>query len=221
MQRRTVVLVLTVLTVPLLAGCFEPFRPHVSEATLSSSPHDWQETRHPRDDGGLFGVSIAETEYRFEGDGDAYPGILVVIGVRALQRVDTQDLLDRTRDIVRDTLEEEGVHIDPSRNVTGERTIHNGARTDWFRLIGTSPGSGGLFAQEEEVRVLGEAWYDGRSKTSVIAIALAQTTGQGGILGQSTVRDHTVWNELVGDESGTVGGAIHERGFIDHVVSHA
>lgn len=210
------VLLLSVST----AGCLDPFRPHVDEAILDASGHDWRVTESPQRSSGLFAPNIVETEYRFdpESSGAPFPGVLLILGIRGLTRADPDDLLERTRDVLNDALAEQGVEVDPDQGGEGRRTLENGAGTRWFFLVGAAQNDDGLFGSEEEVRALGETWYDGRSNTAVITVAMAQTTGSTFLGGEE--RDHAVWNELVGDPNGSVGGAINENGFIHHMVSH-
>lgn len=213
-------MVLLLLLSVSASGCLDPFRPHVDDSVLEASEIDWQVTESPQRSNGFLAPNIVETEYRFDPDTNSppYPGVLLVLGVRGLTRADPDDLLERTRTVLNDALEEEGVEVDEEQGDQGTRTLASGASTSWFLLVGTAQGDAGLFGSEEEVRALGETWYDGRSNTAVITVAMAQTTGSTFLGGEQ--RDHAVWNELVGDPSGTVGGAIDENGFIHHMVSH-
>lgn len=213
-------LVLVLLLSVSTAGCLDPFRPNVADEVLDASPHDWQVTESPQRSNGLFAPDIVETEYRFDPDqsGAPFPGVLLVLGIRGLTRADPDELLERTREVLNDALEEQGVEVDPDQGGEGTRTLRSDASTRWFFLVGTSQSDDGLFGSEEEVRALGETWYDGRSNTAVIAVAMAQTTGSTFLGGEE--RDHAVWNELVGDPQGSIGGAIDENGFIHHMVSH-
>lgn len=221
-MRRNVVVALVLLTVPLVSGCFDPFQPHVDPAIVEGSTHTWQVSEPERHGGGLFKVGRAEIEYRFQdaGRGPPFPAVLAVLGLRTATRLDNDDILERTREFLEEKLEEEGVRADPTQERSGTRMLDNGARTQWFQLVGTSEATSPIFANRREVRVLGEAWYDGRSSTHVIAVALAQTTGPGGLVGETTVRDNRVWDELVGDPNGSVDGRVHTAGFIYHMVSH-
>lgn len=216
---------LLVLTVALLAsvsvaGCLDPHRPVVDPDALAASTRPWVVTKVPAESGGAFGPNSVQTEVRFDpaDGGSGYPGVLLLIGIRTVSRIDTEELLERTRDIVGQALDDEGVVVDASKEVTGTRTIENEATTSWFFITGEATEGDGPFASQEEVRVLGETWYDGRSKTHVVAVAMAQTTDTN-LIGDER-RDHAVWNELVGDATGSIGGATSNHGFIDHVLSH-
>lgn len=221
MRRIRAAVPLALFVVVATAGCLDPFTPYVPVAVLDASDHDWRGGDPQRTDGGFLGLDRVEVEYRFDPiGGPPFPGILAVVGLRGISRVDDGDLLDRTREFVESMLEDEGVNVDPQGELEGTRTLHNGASTQWFRLVGTSQATSRIFTVEEEVRVLGETWYDGRSSTNFIVVALAQTTGPGGLLGQTTVRDHAVWDELVGDPQGTVGNSIHGAGFVYNLVTH-
>lgn len=207
-----------------MAGCLDPFRPIVDEDILDASPHAWRVTFDDQVDNGVFGPNVVQTEYRFDSSGGPpFPAVMFVNGIRSYPRGSDDAFLDRAREAVEEALEQEGVTVDPEQELRGQRTLKNGVSTEWFRLVGTSQDDAPLFASEEEVRVLGETWFDGLSNTNVVVVALAQTTGPdrgpGGIV-TGTQRSHDVWDELVGDPRGSVGGSIHEAGFIMNMVSH-
>ncbi len=208
------------MLVPALSGCLDPHRPLVEPAVIELSPREWTTETLPAVSHGWLGPNIVETEYRYDPPSGApqTPGVLIVVGIRTLNQISSADLLTRTRDIVNQELVNEGVSVDDAQEQSGERETLQGSPTRWFSLVGTAESDAPLFAGEEEVRALGETWYDGRSKTHVVVVALAQTTTTG-FLG-SEARDHSVWNELVGDAEGTVGGATNEDGFIVHIRSH-
>lgn len=210
---------LLILTVGL-GGCLDPFRPVVPPEQLAASPVGWVRTDTPLASHGTLGPNIVETEYRHtpdDNDPDT-PGLLLLIGIRTFTRIDTADLLERTEQILDQALADEGVTVDPSGERRGTRTNEQGLRTEWFTMVGTADSGSPLFSGEEEVRVIGEAWYDGRSKTHMVAVGLVQTTNTN-FLGQEN-RDHTVWDQLVGDDAGTIDGATNTNGFITHVRSH-
>lgn len=213
-------IIVALLLAPLLAGCMEPFRVHVPEPLLDGSPHEWVESLPRRSDGGTFGLDEIETVYRFTGEsGGPFPAMLYAIGLQALTRISDDKILDQMEDILATRLRDEGLEVDADRQRSGERTLPSGVTTQWILLTATSA-PGGFFSTEEEVRAFAETWYDGRSSTNVVAVALAQTTGSGGLFGSSTIRDESVWAELVGDSRGSVQGTVHESGFIVNLVTH-
>jgi hypothetical protein len=202
-----------------LSGCLDPFRPHVPQDLLDNSEFSWIVTEYDQVNDGRFAPKIVQTEYRFyPTDQPPFPAYFLVVGVRGWAEISSTDLLDKTREIVASTLDEQNVTVDKSSEATGGRSLRNGAETSWFRVIGTAT-SGGLFSNEEEIRVFAETFYDGRSKTAVITISLAQTTETSGLLGVRT-EDRTVWNELVGDPFGIIDDMTNENGFAYNLVSH-
>lgn len=191
----------------------------VDAEVFADSDVPWAITESPLSSHGTFGPNVVETEYRHAPTSNEVdtPGLLLLIGIRTLNQIATEDLLERTREILDQSLADEGVQVDDVET-RGTRETVQGSPTQWFTLTGHASNNAPLFAGDEEVRVLGEAWYDGRSKTHVVAIALAQTTTSG-LLGAEQ-RDHTVWDKLVGDKAGTIGGSVDQGGFIIHVNSH-
>ncbi len=217
---RWAVIIACVVAATALGGCLDPYRAVVDADVLSASPRAWDETRLDERSNGWLGPNVVETEYRYDPPSDEAqtPGVLIVVGIRTINQIDSADLLERTRAIVDQELADEGVIVDQAQEQTGERETEQGIPTQWFSLVGAAHTDAPIFAGEEEVRALGETWYDGRSKTHIVVVALAQTTTTG-FLG-SEARDHSVWNELVGDAAGSVGGAMNDNGFIVNILSH-
>lgn len=202
-----------------LSGCLDPFRAHVPEDLLEESEFSWSVRELPQENGGRFAPKVIQTEYRFDPDSQPpFPAYMLVIGVRGWGSLSSEDLLEKTREIVATTLESQNVKVDGALEKSGGRSLKNGAESNWFRVIGTAT-AGGLFSSEEEIRVFAETFYDGRSKTAVITISLAQTTETSGLLGVRT-EDLTVWNELVGDPFGIIDDMTNENGFAYNLVSH-
>ncbi len=220
MRRNRAIVLAALLLAVSMSGCLDPFRPIIAPDALGAAEQQWVRTDTDLKSHGALGPNIVETEYRYtpgEDDPDT-AGLLLLIGIRTFSKIDTGELLERTREIVDEALKTEGVVVDEEGGRSGERETEGGNPTQWFTLIGTAQSDSPLFAGQEEVRAIGEAWYDGRSKTHVVAVGLAQTTTSN-FLGQEQ-RDHTVWNQIVGDADGTVGGAVNANGFIVHVESH-
>ncbi len=211
---------LAVFAVTMLGGCLDPYRPLVDRSLVESSPHHWVIENTPEVSHGMFGPNIVETEYRYTPDSDdpQTPGVLIVLGIRTFSQIDSSTLLERTREVVNQALLDEGVAVDPEQETAGERVTAQGSPTQWFSLIGFADSDAVLFGGDEEVRALGETWYDGRSKTHVVVVALGQTTTRGLLGGEE--RNHLVWNELVGDADGTVDGETNADGFIVNIQSH-
>lgn len=217
-MRRASGIVLALAMAVMLSGCLQVHRPVVPDRILDTADHDWTVTqREPVGDSDLAPKAV-ETQYRYDpDDGDSsYPGVLVLIGLRTINRIEPETLLETAREILRDEMESHGVQADTVTEETGTRMIESGATTQWLTMTGTATSEAFLFSQAQEIRVLAEAWFDGPSNMHVVAIAIAQTVDSG-IFGQEQ-RDHATWNELVGDAEGSIDGAVHSEGFIDHVV---
>ncbi len=197
-------------------GCLEPYRAHVDPAVV---PDAWR-----RDDGsiegGAWGPKLTETAYTFDPDdgGPPFPATLLIYSLREMNRRGVSELLRFTRDTVEDVANAQGIQLDPVENANGDREIGNGAKTMWFTRAGTVEASD-LFTAGESVRIVGEAWYDARSRTSIVAVGFAQVSGPGTIPFQ-TLRDETTWVRIVGDPAGSIHASTTPQGFIYNTVSH-
>ncbi len=194
---------------------------HVDPDVLAHHPA-W-ETRVSQTEGSILAGKVTSTRYSFEPSADQEPpftGVLVVFSIRGLSRLQVEELLARAEDAVERFAVEEGIDLDTGHSSDGTRTTAGGATSQWFTRRGTVQGTSGVFADGESVRILGEAWHDGISRTSVVAVATAQTTREGSLLGLQDVTDMRTWNRLVADPSGNIEGQRGD-GFVYHVVSHA
>jgi hypothetical protein len=221
---RTLLLAAAALLAPALAGCLDPYRAHVDDAALAASPVAWTRSDQPQaDSGGLFGVKTAETDYTHGGSSPPFPALLLVFSLRAVGRPSTDELLRFTHLAVDNTTAARGIRIDQQQSSSGHRTLAGGVGTSFFTEEGTSPATGGLFAVDTKVRIIGEVGYDGSSSTSIVSVGIAQVESSRTCpLGIScgTTHDEVSWIEMVGDAAGTVGGATSQTGLIDHLVTH-
>lgn len=223
-EARKLVLAVAALLAPALAGCLDPYRAHVDEATLAHTTLEWARADHAQEDnGGPFGVKTAETDYTHGGQGPPFPAILQVFSLRTVSRPSTEELLRFTRTGVDNATAEQGIRIDQQQSATGQRALAGGVQTQYFVEEGTSTGSG-LFAVNTKVRIIGEVGYDGRSSTSIVAVGIAQVEESRGCpLGIACgvpTHDEASWIEMVGDAEGSVAGATSQSGLIDHLVTH-
>jgi hypothetical protein len=217
---RALVLALA-LALLLGPGCLDPFRAHVPQELVQG----WTVTPGPVH-GGFLGPKSRETRYAFDRDADDPPpfsGSLQVFSIRSLGSIDSSQLLDLARDLVKEGAEANAIAL-ADGEATGSRTLRSGVPTKWFAVQGRTTQSGDLFDQDVQVRILGEAGHDGRSDTSVLLIAMAQVgrTNQCPILPtacQPEEADLRTWIQMVGDERGSVQGATSPTGFIDHLVT--
>lgn len=217
-----------------LSGCFDPFRVHVPAAVLDASPMEWNVTKGAVH-GSTFGAKTTETRYVHLPDdgGPPFPGVLQVFSLRGSQHRDVDDLLDFTRDVVDEALRREGVNVDEDLDAEGRRELRSGLDTQWFthtgRISETSDDSIFLPSGQEDivVKVLGEAGYDGRSKTAVVAIAFVQVgrhtqSNLPGVIPSQDVTDERTWFEVVADRQGSIEGATlpSGRGLLTHLRTH-
>lgn len=221
-------LALCVVSSTALAGCFDPHRVTVPQATLDASGLEWNVTLRPQQ-GGSFGAKSVETLYSFDPEGDDPPfgGVLQVFSLRGSERKSTEELLRFTREAVSEAVKREGIDIDPSKDEEGTRTLRSGVDSRWFSREGTIEEARGFFFDEDDitVRIHGEVGYDGRSSTSFVAIGFAQVARETSVLpgfnNQQT--SQRTWFELVADPKGSVGGASftsEDRGFIYNLRTH-
>lgn len=204
------------------SGCLEPHQVQVDAAILEQAP-GWVAT--PGGVEGDFGLKSQETRYAFDRDPDAPPpfaGSLQVFSIRSLGRLETEELLDRARELVATGAEENNILLDDGEQA-GRRTLESGVPTRWFFREGRTAQSGDVFDQDVTVRILGEVGHDGRSDTSFLVIAMAQLsrTNQCPLIGpcQPVETDLHTWIQVVGDREASIDGATSTTGFIDHLVT--
>lgn len=210
------------LLAPALAGCLDPYRAHVDDAVLGRTTLDWTREDQPQVEGGLFDVKTAETGYTHRGPGPPFAAQLVVFSLRAVGRPATDELLRLTHLAVDNETASRGIRIDTRQSSAGQRTLASGVQTRFFVEEGTST-TGGLFALNTKVRIIGEVGYDGASSTSIVAVGIAQVESSRTCplnLNCGTTPDLTSWIEMVGDPAGSVAGATSQTGLIHHLVTH-
>ncbi len=199
----------------LLPGCVAPFKVTVDAGALARTDIPW--ARSDRGAG-----SLLETTYTADPSSQPpYPGTLQLFALRDGARRSNEELLALTRSSVENATEANGIAVQGA-GTQGTRTLRNGLATQWFALEGTVSSSSALFQEQTRVRILGEAGFDGRSGTHVIAVAIAQVESiTCPLIGPCSTRtDLRTWNALAGDPEGTIGFAVSENGLIDNLVSH-
>lgn len=212
---------LLLLAVALTSGCFEPFRVHV-EADVIPTGAGWVVTESALRGGGL-GPRTQETRYALDPDngGPPFPGTLQVFSIRAPTRVPADELIRLAERAVEEGAADYNIALE-GPTVEGRRTLDGGVKTHWFLRSGTTQEAGDVFAEQVQIRILGETGHDGRSNTSFLAVAIVQVerTLQCPLLGpcQPTSSEAT-WIQVVGDPDGSIQGAVSASGFIDHLVT--
>ncbi|MGB0653585.1 MAG: hypothetical protein ACPGQL_10340 [Thermoplasmatota archaeon] len=220
MKRLTLPLLVACLAATTsLGGCLDPYRAHVPAELVRAG---WDvETQGV--EGSLWKGKVTETTYTFDNqDGPPFPAFLQVFSIRQLSRASIDELLDLTERVIEDSARIHGINLDQGQSARGERDLASGASTRWFVRGGTLQGGGffGAGTAGEEVKILGEAWHDGKSRTSVVAVAFAQVTQESTILFQPDVHDQTTWVRMVGDPDGSIGGATLADGYLYRMRSH-
>lgn len=212
------------LLVVAASGCFDPFRVRVDPDVVGASDLDWKVHVGDKQEHGILGATVIETRYSFDpDDGPPFPGVLQVFSIREKVRTPTDELLERTRDLVEQAVVDNGVDLDRSKDTKGERRIDSGVRTTWLGREGTTQRNGTLFDEESRIRILAEVGHDGKSSTSFVVIGLAQVAEQQrgplpGVGGE--VKDVSTWLDIAGDPSGSVNGATWRDGFVYHLETH-
>jgi len=207
-----------------VSGCLEPKRVVVDPDALAALPRTWAEERGQRDSDGWLGPKSVETIYVYD-DADAGPpfdAFLQVFSLRELDRRSASALQALAERIVDDAAADKGIQLSDARAAEGERTIESGVRTRYTVREGTVAGGDGLFSADSTVRILAEVGHDGRSKTSFVAVGMAQVKSQVAcplIGGPCQVdEDETTWHDIVADPSGRLG-ATGSNGLVFRLVT--
>ena len=212
----------------LLAGCFEPYPIHV-DPTVATADLKWVRQDCPessRAEVETCTSSKHEVDYRFrQGNGPPYPAILQVLSLREAGRRSTEELLALAHRAIDNGTAAESIERDASADQQGTRTLRSGVETHWFTREGTVEAAGDLFTSNVRVRIIGEVGYDGRSQTSFIAVGIAQVALRQcatplPVQTCNTIPDNRSWISMVGDEGGSVGGAVKGTGLIYNLVTH-
>lgn len=206
----------------LLAGCLDPYRPHVDPAVLARSAYHWTEAQQAQQDSGWFGTKQVETDYDVTAsNGGAPPAHLEVFGLRSPADPGSALLLNRSQQELLAYAQRVGLTIDHSKDQSGTRRLATGLDTSWFTTEGKA-GSNGVFTRNYRVRLVAEVGHDGRSSTSLVMLGVAQveTSRECPVFGDcGPTSDERTWIEMAGDGSGQLAGAQTANGLMDHVVS--
>ena len=199
----------------LLPGCVAPYKVTVDAGALARTGIPWTRADHGTG-------PLLETTYTADPSSQPpYPGTLQLFALRDGARRSNEELLALTRSSVENATAENGIAIQGA-GTQGTRTLRNGLATQWFALEGTVSSSSALFQEQTRVRILGEAGFDGRSGTHVIAVAIAQVESITCVLPGAcqTRTDLRNWTAIVGDTKGSIDDAVSQNGLIDNLVSH-
>lgn len=200
------------------SGCFGVFRAEVPDDLLTDG---WAVADTG---GGKRWLGLAAEwkfvlyEFNRTAFGGPYPASLTVLSLETLGSQDKGELRGALDAQVGEAAKRQGIALHEETRTQGERQVRAGPNTQWFVYEGTSQPSSDLFNPGQDVRVIGEVWNDDEGGISVLAVGIAQTTGQGptGRVFPSTVS----WEKIVEDPSGSIQGMTGGQGLIWNVESH-
>lgn len=156
----------------------------------------WYEDIDERDTGSrLLGLeNWCSFTYRLQND--TYPAYVTVTTFKTLFTRSEKELIGETKGAIVEKASEQGIEIDQSNIIEGERKIKNGHSTMYTVLSGNDTITGNI---TEKVLFLGETWNCGRSGTSVICIGYSQIT--------DNLHNHGInisfWEKIVSDPFAT------------------
>lgn len=200
------------------SGCFGVFRAEVPDDLLTDG---WAVADTG---GGKRWLGLAAEwkfvlyEFNRTAFGGPYPASLTVLSLETLGGQDKGELRNALEAQVGEAAKRQGIALHEDTRVQGERDVRVGPNTQWFVYEGTSQLSSDLFNPGQDVRIIGEVWNDDEGGISVLAVGIAQTTGQGptGRVFPSTVS----WEKIVEDPAGSIQGMAGGQGLIWNVESH-
>lgn len=146
----------------------------------------------------------------YEIDGQ-YPAYLSITTFKTLVMTNEKDLKDKTTSTIEKALAQ-GIVVDNSSELTGERALNNKHKTTYIIYNGSDTTKN----PPEKIKIIGEFWNCGTSGTSIICIGFAQVTEYAH--SNSTVNT-TQWAKIIKDKNG-LAGFTGDDGLIFNVVCH-
>jgi hypothetical protein len=146
----------------------------------------------------------------YEIDGQ-YPAYLTITTFKTLVMMNEKDLRDKTTSTIEKGLEQ-GITIDNSSELTGERALNNKHKTTYIIYNGSDTTKN----PPEKIKIIGEFLNCGTSGTSIICIGVAQVTDYTNC--NSTVNT-AQWAKIIKDKNG-LAGFTGDDGLIFNVVCH-
>jgi hypothetical protein len=201
-----VFIVLVVVGAVVISG--RSFTPaYIPDKILGST---WTEDLSRRQSGEqLLGLERwSSVTYRVEG---RYPAYLTVTTIKTLVMLNEEFLQEKTMETLEGAIKD-GIEINLSSAVSGERTIQSGFTTRYTIYNGTDTST----MPPEQVKLIGEVWTSGLAGTAVICIGYAQISD---FAHNSSTLHSEWWSNIIRDEQGTFGDAFQGAdGLIDNVV---
>ncbi len=213
------------LLLPLVfTGCLSLTEARVpQELVEGNSGNGWQVNDTASDDevrSRLLGlVRFRSIHYEDLGDRGGYPASLSISTLRTPLAPSEDDLRERVREQVVQRAEANGIRFgsDPT---TGTRDLAQGYGSRYFVYDGNvTQGEDSIFTRDARVRILGEVWTCQGSRTSIVAVALAQVTDVRYVGGQPILvqPDDQNWREVVADPQGSIDGIQGQLGLVYNV----
>ncbi|MHB8605599.1 MAG: hypothetical protein ACYDCK_10135 [Thermoplasmatota archaeon] len=208
------------------SGCLTLVAAHVPNRLLEGAGgNGWErDDAHSQTEptGGSFSLERTQTlRYQDAASGGAgYPGVLYVVTLRAVFTPSPSAVTAKLRDAVSEFASSNNIHLDDS-GYSGARHVATGAASSFFVYNGSVSSSGSLFTtQNAKVKILGEVFPCEATRTSVVAVGLAQITDVRSIGGVpvGTNTDLTTWSEIAGDPDGSIENLRDVNGLVYNVV---
>jgi hypothetical protein len=206
----------------LAAGCFFPL--YEAEVPAVYLTDGWDPTGRER--GGSWlgeGMRWSQVTYQVVPADDLldrgpYPASLMVMSIDTPVPLDTADVIANLEEQVRMNAAAEGVVLREATRRSGDRVLANTVHSTWFTYDARISSESSLFTPGRDAKVHGEAFFDGRSKITVVAVGLAQV--QGGTVAGQYHRDDTHWRRIVADPDATIVTPAASDGLVYNVRSH-
>ena len=202
-----------IVTIPIIlfvvsSGCVELTSAYVADTVLTDG---WYENISLRNTGSqFFGLEKwASATYELNGQ---YPASLTVTTMKTLVLMDEQELQNKIEETMQSTLKQ-GIQLNESVNITGERVVLKGHKTRYMVYDGIDTTTEPF----EKIKIIGEVWNCAVSGTSVVCIGMAYITNST----DNSSSDHLDnWEKIVMDSIGTIDGSTGENGLIYNVICH-
>jgi len=164
----------------------------------------------------FFGLE-KQASFTYQINNGTYPAYVTVTTLKTLFMMSEQDLLQKTIETIENEAKKQGLLLNDTSKLSGQRQIKNLHKTMYVVFDGTDT------LNEEKIKIIGETWNCASSGTSIICIGFAQVTD---FAHNKTDENLVNWATILKDESGTFvkiynGNTIFKgNGFIYNVKCH-
>lgn len=172
----------------------------------------WDTDNSTKDESFLGLESFNSFTYRC--DNDSFPAYVTISTMKKFFMMNEKDLIEETEDLILSKTMDQGIIIDKKTRIDGERTLKSGHKTMYFVY------NGSLVSDDisEDIMIFGETWNCDKSRTSIVCVAVAQTSNQ-----ELDVKNNfSFWSKILRDPNGTFGidVFIGSDGLIFNIVCH-